>query len=213
MKHLLLLTALIAGTAPLCAQSTVIHQFKFSVAEELRTSQKVEDKSRNVLNGFSTTVALSPEQVDSIRTWAVRFASTELGEPVRICETRNMVYPYPGSFEAGLLGGLPLNTFKMALKFCEAATKFVEFNCEITGGGTTTVGEWSSVKPRIHLRMQVFDQEKNSQKDIEVTLKDFPRLHGRVSQRGSVETKRSQALSAEELVAMFQEALEALVAR
>ena len=84
---------------------------------------------------------------------------------------------------------------------------------EITGGGTTTVGEWSSVKPRIHLRMQVFDQEKNSQKDIEVTLKDFPRLHGRVSQRGSVETKRSQALSAEELVAMFQEALEALVAR
>ena len=212
-KRLLALAITVAAYAPLRAQtSAVVHQFSFRVAEELTTERSRQDHSRNVLSGVSVGTALPEAMVDSIVVDAERAFTGKLGYPVKVCWTKGKRGIGAGMFDmAGMLEGLPRNTFKLAKEYCPGETRFIDLDVNISEGGSVSIGEKTKMKPMVTMGYKVLDPEKNTVMEKKVKLKDFGKLRTTTTWHGPVESVNSETLSAQDIYGMYRQALAELM--
>ena len=213
VRNVLMAGTFFSGPLAHAQTSAVVHQFNFTVAEELTTELSVNDRSRAVLPGYSVSTALPEALVDSIAVAAERALTEKLGMPVRMCWTKGKKGTDRGSFLGPLLIGLPNNTFKLAKEYFPGEARFIELNCRIDSGGSVSIGDASKskLKPMVTMTLQVLDGGKNERMEKKAKVKDLGTLRSSTEYRGPVETTRSETLGPYDIYGIYRMALAELM--
>ena len=206
---LLFLTAM--STA--AQQEAVVHQFLFHVDEELTTSYKVDDKSRNWFPGYSTSEAMPQSLIDSIKTRTEEALSKKLGIPVKMCykeSTKDAFIQMSGG--PGMIPGLPGFVFKKGKEVCPDKHRYVDIGANIyaSGGASVDLGgrTKTKLKPKVTLDISVYDVNKEEVWGSKVALKDFDKLRSETRYYGSKEVTKAETLTPYDIYAMYLMALE-----
>ena len=161
------------------SQSGVIYNFAFRIDNELVTQMKVQNKDYKILN-IATVEELPKELSDTIAIISEQLIGTYLNaEITSLMQEEKLVM---GALPEHLLY-LPANFFKKAIKIAPDKNLYIDISCYISAncGAQITLlpSRYSKVKPKLTLKIKVYDMEKNLLETKEAVLKDFENLRSR----------------------------------
>jgi hypothetical protein len=204
---LLLSLALLAN-----AQTGVIYNFMFRIDDELVTQMKSQNKDMKILN-LATVEDMPKELSDTI----MFISEKMLGEFLNA--TVSSIKPDDGIITAALpqhLMYLPANTYKKAEKEAGDNAYFIDINCHIaaSGGAKITLpnNKFSKVKPKLTLRLKVYEKGKKEFVSKVTELVDFKDLRSETFEetygiRGLIQntdvTTVSETLNADDVLRMY----------
>lgn len=211
MKNLLL--PLLLSLALLAnAQTGVIYNFMFRIDDELVTQMKSQNKDMKILN-LATVEDMPKELSDTI----MFISEKMLGEFLNA--TVSSIKPDDGIITAALpqhLMYLPANTYKKAEKEAGDNAYFIDINCHIaaSGGAKITLpnNKFSKVKPKLTLRLKVYEKGKKEFVSKVTELVDFKDLRSETFEetygiRGLIQntdvTTVSETLNADDVLRMY----------
>lgn len=179
MKKALLFTCLTFNLLFAYSQVGVIYNFEFKVDNELVTQMKVQNKDYKILN-IATVEELPKELSDTIAIISEQLIGTYLNaEITSLMQEEKLVM---GALPEHLLY-LPANFFKKAIKIAPDKNLYIDITCYISANGgvqiTLLPSRYSKVKPKLTLKIKVYDMEKNLLETKEAVLKDFENLRSR----------------------------------
>lgn len=191
-----------------------IYQLNFSISEALRTIDKVENPNRNVGNSLSTVVSFSEALIDSIKT------ITEVQLTEKFNEEVACIYKYSKKGKKlasigvnGEVEGMPSNTLSNAIKqndlehYISVSAMFDEGGVPISINGLRK----SKIKPKLSIIVKVTDFNKKIIYREKITKKDYSKLRTRERRRGDLIVTKSETISPEDFVRMYEIALEELL--
>ncbi|MFN5318444.1 MAG: hypothetical protein ACK5CY_06355 [Bacteroidia bacterium] len=211
MKNLLL--PLLLSLALLAnAQTGVIYNFMFRIDDELVTQMKSQNKDMKILN-LATVEDMPKELSDTI----MFISEKMLGEFLNA--TVSSIKSDDGIITAALpqhLMYLPANTYKKAEKEAGDNAYFIDINCHIaaSGGAKITLpnNKFSKVKPKLTLRLKVYEKGKKEFVSKVTELVDFKDLRSETFEetygiRGLIQntdvTTVSETLNADDVLRMY----------
>jgi hypothetical protein len=212
MKKRLLFFILLGIFHFLNAQTGVIYNFMFRIDDALVTQMKSQNKDKKILN-LATVEDMPKELSDTL----MLISEKMLGEFLNA--TVSSLKPDDGFITGALpqhLMHLPANTYKKAEKEAGDNTYFIDINCHIAadGGAKITLGnnKFSKVKPKLTLRLKVYEKGKKEFASKVVELVDFKDLRSETFEetygiRGLVQntdmTTVSETLNADDVLRMY----------
>jgi hypothetical protein len=179
MKKAILFSCLTFNLLFAYSQVGVIYNFEFKVDNELVTQMKVQNKDYKILN-IATVEELPKELSDTIAIISEQLIGTYLNaEITSLMQEEKLVM---GALPEHLLY-LPANFFKKAIKIAPDKNLYIDISCYISANGgaqiTLLPSRYSKVKPKLTLKIKVYDMEKNLLETKEAVLKDFENLRSR----------------------------------
>jgi hypothetical protein len=158
------------------AQTGVIYNFAFRIDDELVTQMKSQSKDKKILN-LATVEDMPKELSDTLMLVSEKMLSEFLNATV------SSMKPEDGLITAALpqhLMYLPANTYKKAEKEAGENTYFIDINCHIaaSGGAKITLpnNKFSKVKPKLTLRLKVYEKGKKEMVSKVTEVVDFKDL-------------------------------------
>ena len=179
MKKILFIAFTAFNLISAYSQSGVIYNFAFRIDNELVTQMKVQNKDYKILN-IATVEELPKELSDTIAIISEQLIGTYLNaEITSLMQEEKLVM---GALPEHLLY-LPANFFKKAIKIAPDKNLYIDISCYISANGgaqiTLLPSRYSKVKPKLTLKIKVYDMEKNLLETKEAVLKDFENLRSR----------------------------------
>jgi hypothetical protein len=158
------------------AQTGFIYNFAFRIDDELVTQMKSQSKDKKILN-LATVEDMPKELSDTLMLVSEKMLSEFLNATV------SSMKPEDGLITAALpqhLMYLPANTYKKAEKEAGENTYFIDINCHIaaSGGAKITLpnNKFSKVKPKLTLRLKVYEKGKKEMVSKVTEVVDFKDL-------------------------------------
>lgn len=194
------------------AQTGVIYNFVFRIDDELVTQMKSQNKDKKILN-LATVEDMPKELSDTLMLVSEKM----LGEFLNV--TVSSIKPDDGFITAALpqhLMYLPANAYKKAEKEAADNTYFIDINCHIaaSGGAKITLpnNKFSKVKPKLILRLKVYEKGKKELVSKVTELVDFKDLRSETFEetygiRGLIQntdiTTVSETLNSDDVLRMY----------
>jgi cell division protein FtsB len=179
MKKLLLFLTLSLNILILNAQSGVIYNLAFKIDSELVTQMQAQNKNYKFLN-VATIEDMPKELSDTIAL----LSEQAIGEYLKA--SLSSIMPKEKLIMGALpehLMYLPANTFKKALRLAPDNDYYIDIFCHIAarGGVAVTIGSKrrSKLKPKLTLKIRVYDKDKTLVQTKEAVLKDFEALRSK----------------------------------
>jgi cell division protein FtsB len=175
MKKLLLFLTFSLNILILNAQSGVIYNLAFKIDSELVTQMQAQNKNYKFLN-VATIEDMPKELSDTIAL----LSEQAIGEYLKA--SLSSIMPKE-KLIMGALPELPANTFKKALRLAPDNDYYIDIFCHIAarGGVAVTIGSKrrSKLKPKLTLKIRVYDKDKTLVQTKEAVLKDFEALRSK----------------------------------
>jgi hypothetical protein len=202
------------------AQTGIIYNFAFRIDDELVTQIKSQNKDKKILN-LATVEDMPKELSDTLMLVSEKMLSEFLNATV------SSIKPDDGLITGALpqhLMYLPANTYKKAEKEAGDNTYFIDINCHIAASGgakiTLANNKFSKVKPKLTLRLKVYEKGKREFVSKTIELLDFKDLRSHTFEetygiRGLIQntdvTTVSETLNSDDVLRMYMIALSEVV--
>ncbi|MFN5371276.1 MAG: hypothetical protein ACK5B6_07415 [Bacteroidia bacterium] len=202
------------------AQTGIIYNFAFRIDDELVTQMKSQNKDKKILN-LATVEDMPKELSDTLMLVSEKMLSEFLNATV------SSIKPDDGLITGALpqhLMYLPANTYKKAEKEAGDNTYFIDINCHIAASGgakiTLANNKFSKVKPKLTLRLKVYEKGKREFVSKTIELLDFKDLRSHTFEetygiRGLIQntdvTTVSETLNSDDVLRMYMIALSEVV--
>ena len=179
MKRITLIINFLFCLCFVYSQNGIIYNFSFRIDNELVTQMKAQNKDFKILN-LSTVEEMPKQLSDDI----LLVSESLLGEYLKdsLISMRPEEKLIMGALPEHLMY-LPANRFKKAAKSYNNLKFFIDIYCYITatGGKKIILGNksFSKVKPKITLKIRVFNKEKELIEKKEAIIKDFETLRSK----------------------------------
>ena len=189
------------------AQPATVFYLGIEVDPILVEFNKVEDKSRNWLNGVATSEVFPGYLIDSIQQQTVKLISQFSKVQASMC-----LYPMSTKLIQGYalnhIDSLPHYTLKNAYAECPKAERYIWIYAHLVGTlHEKTMFSEEHVTLTVEINYKVYDGEKNTVKKAKTTLKHFGDLPFTVDKAGSIEIRKSEVLSPQDIYYLYVLAL------
>jgi hypothetical protein len=211
LSIVLVLLVLIPSTVAAQTADAGVYYLFVRIDETLIDSRKVETTSnRKVMTGYSERVEVPAELLDTVRSVTAQLVKEKLGVETDMLYLKDKKGRNRATQSMNIFPGMPFANLGPVRKV-DNRKFYVKIYVDIAPQGKVSANldpSRSKQRPKVDMRVDVFDNEGGKHFSNRVVLRDFDVLRSKSRVRGRVKVTNSEVLSAEDIIEMYFLALE-----